>query len=204
MTSSAVVRFVHEAIAEPDAIVRARQSALELGAAPVSATVGAQCAVIAAASGARSMIEIGTGAGVSGLWLLHGAPDAVLTTIDKEPEHLAEARKSFQAAGIGSSRVRYITGRAAEVLASYDVVLVDADPGDVLENVEHGLRLVRAGGTVLVPRVLASGRVADPVARDQLTTDLRGLLSETLGSTTITSSLLPIDEGLLQITTARA
>ena len=155
------------------------------------------------------MIEIGTGAGVSGLWLLHGAPDAVLTTIDKEPEHLAEARKSFQAAGIGSSRVRYITGRAAEVLprmneASYDVVLVDADPGDVLENVEHGLRLVRGGGTVLVPRVLASGRVADPVARDQLTTDLRGLLSETLGSTTITSSLLPIDEGLLQITTARA
>ncbi|GGD36359.1 putative O-methyltransferase [Microbacterium faecale] len=209
MTSSAVVRFVHEALAEPEAIVRARQSALELGAAPVSAAVGAQCAVIAAASGARSMIEIGTGAGVSGLWLLHGAPDAVLTTIDKEPEHLAEARKSFQAAGVGSSRARYITGRAAEVLprmneASYDVVLVDADPEDVLENVEHGLRLVRAGGTVLVPRVLASGRVADPVARDQLTTDLRGLLSETLGSTTIISSLLPIDEGLLQITTARA
>ena len=45
---------------------------------------------------------------------------------------------------------------------------------------------------------------ADPVARDQLTTDLRGLLSETLGSATIISSLLPIDEGLLQITTARA
>lgn len=208
MTSSAVARFVREATVEPDAIARARQNALELGAAPVSATVGAQCAVIAAASGARSMIEIGTGAGVSGLWLLHGAPRAVLTTIDKEPEHLAAARSAFQAAQIPSAHVRFITGRAAEVLprmneAAYDVVFVDAEPDAILENVEHGLRLARPGGTVLVPRVLAGGRVADPVARDQKTADLRELLTETLSSTAAVSSLLPLDEGLLQITTRR-
>ena len=133
--------------------------------------VGAQCAVIAAASQALNIVEIGTGAGVSGLWLLHGSPRATLTTIDSEPEHLGAARQAFAEAKIPPARARFITGRASEVLprmneASYDIVLVDADPEGVIEYVEHGLRLVRAGGTVLVPRVLATVRWRDPVRRD--------------------------------------
>ncbi|WP_221585247.1 O-methyltransferase [Microbacterium sp. G2-8] len=208
MSESAVARFVREATIEPDHIVRARQHALELGAAPLSPVVGAQCAVIAAAAGARSMIEIGTGAGVSGLWLLHGAPDAVLTTIDKEPEHLAAARSAFAAARVPSSRVRYITGRAADVLPrmneqAYDIVMIDADLAGVIDYVAHGLRLARPGGVVLVPRVLHGGKVADPVARDEITADFRGLITETLGSSAVVSSLSTAGEGLLQITTAK-
>ncbi|WP_110588667.1 O-methyltransferase [Microbacterium suaedae] len=208
MTLSAVARFVREAIVEPDHIARARQTALELGAAPVSASVGSQCAVVAAASGARTMIEIGTGAGVSGLWLMHGAPQAVLTTIDSEPEHLAAARAAFSSSSVPVSRARFITGRAADVLprmneAAYDIVLIDADPENVIDYVAHGLRLARPGGTVLVPRVLAGGRVADPVARDPRTSDLRSLITETLGSDQVVSSLSTLDEGLLQIATRR-
>ncbi|MGO2467061.1 MAG: O-methyltransferase [Microbacterium gubbeenense] len=209
MTDSAVARFVREAIVEPDHIARARQNAIELGAAPVSPAVGSQIAAVAAASGARTMIEIGTGAGVSGLWLLHGAPEAVLTTIDKEPEHLAAARQAFQHARIAPSHVRYITGRADSVLprmneAAYDIVLIDADPEHAIDYVAHGLRLARPGGTVLVPRVMASGRVADPVARDALTSDLRGLITETLASTSVVATLSSFEEGLLQITTRRS
>ena len=84
-------RFAAESVVEPDHIARARAAALELGAAPISAEVGAQAAVIAAASAALNIVEIGTGAGVSGLWLLHGSPRATLTTIDSEPEHLGAA-----------------------------------------------------------------------------------------------------------------
>src|SRR6187431_3713255 len=101
-------RFAAEATIEPDHIARARAHALELGAAPVSAAVGAQCAVIAAASRALNIVEIGTGAGVSGLWLLHGAPRATLTTIDTEPEHLAVARQLFAEARIPAARARFI------------------------------------------------------------------------------------------------
>ncbi|MBO3662314.1 O-methyltransferase [Microbacterium stercoris] len=201
----AIARFTRETVVEPEHIARARQHALELGAAPVSAGVGAQCAVVAAATDARSIIEIGTGAGVSGLWLLHGAPKAVLTTIDHEPEHLAAARQSFAQARVPATRTRFITGRAADVLprmneASYDIVLVDADPENVLDYVEHGLRLVRAGGTVLVPRVL-NGRVADPVARDAVTSAYRTLLQETQNSPAVIAAISPIGEGLLQLTT---
>jgi predicted O-methyltransferase YrrM len=201
-------RFVQEATVEPDHIARARAHALELGASPVSPAVGAQCAVIAAASNAQSMIEIGTGAGVSGLWLLHGAPRAILTTIDSEPEHLGVARQSFAEGRIPPARARFIAGRAAEVLprmneASYDIVLVDADPEGVIEYVEHGLRLVRPGGTVLVPRVLAGGAVADPVRRDPVTQAFRSLIQETQSSPAVIGALSIVGEGLLQLTTVR-
>jgi predicted O-methyltransferase YrrM len=201
-------RFVQEATVEPDHITRARAHALELGAAPISPAVGAQCAVIAACTNAQSMIEIGTGAGVSGLWLLHGSPRAVLTTIDSEPEHLGVARQSFTEARIPAGRARFIAGRASDVLprmneASYDIVLVDADPEGVIEYVEHGLRLVRPGGTVLIPRVLAGGAVSDPVRRDATTTAYRSLIQETQSSSAVIGALSIAGEGLLQLTTVR-
>ncbi|MCZ4300460.1 O-methyltransferase [Microbacterium oxydans] len=197
-------RFLRESIVEPDSIARARAHAVELGAMPVSTVVGSQIAVLAAATGARSIVEIGTGAGVSGLWLLRGAPHAVLTTIDNEPEHLAAARQAFADARVPSTRVRFITGRAIDVLprmneASYDIVLVDADPEHVIEYVEHGLRLARTGGLVLVPRVLAGGRVADPVQRDEITSAYRSLVQETQESSAVLATVSPAAEGLLQL-----
>ncbi len=204
--NDAIRRFAEEATIEPDAIGRARAHALEIGADPISAPVGAQIAVIAAATNALNIVEIGTGGGVSGLWLLHGSPRATLTTIDKEPEHLALARAAFADAKIPAARARFITGRAADVLprmneASYDIVLVDADADGVIEYVEHGLRLVRAGGTVLVPRVLAGGAVADPVKRDALTSAYRSLIQETQSSPAVLGALSIVGEGLLQLTT---
>ncbi|MGW9156629.1 MULTISPECIES: O-methyltransferase [unclassified Microbacterium] len=197
-------RFLRESIVEPDSIARARAHAVELGAMPISTVVGSQIAVLAAATGARSIVEIGTGAGVSGLWLLRGAPQAVLTSIDNEPEHLAAARQAFADAKVPSTKVRFITGRAIDVLprmneSSYDIVLVDADPDHIIEYVEHGLRLARTGGMVLVPRILGGGRVADPVQRDEVTSAYRSLVQETQESSAVLATVSPAGEGLLQL-----
>jgi predicted O-methyltransferase YrrM len=197
-------RFLRESIVEPDSIARARAHAVELGAMPISTVIGSQIAVLAAATGARSIVEIGTGAGVSGLWLLRGAPQAVLTSIDNEPEHLAAARQAFADAKVPSTKVRFITGRAIDVLprmneSSYDIVLVDADPDHIIEYVEHGLRLARTGGIVLVPRILGGGRVADPVQRDEVTSAYRSLVQETQESSAVLATVSPAGEGLLQL-----
>ncbi|MFB8190006.1 O-methyltransferase [Microbacterium sp. NPDC055988] len=197
-------RFLRESIVEPDSIARARAHAVELGAMPISTVVGSQIAVLAAATSARSIVEIGTGAGVSGLWLLRGAPQAVLTSIDNEPEHLAAARQAFTDAKVPSTKVRFITGRAIDVLprmneSSYDIVLVDADPDHIIEYVEHGLRLARTGGMVLVPRILGGGRVADPVQRDEVTSAYRSLVQETQESSAVLATVSPAGEGLLQL-----
>lgn len=205
----AVARFIREATAVPEPIARAYATAIELGAQPVTAETGAELALLAAVADAKQIVEIGTGAGVSGLWLLRGAPGAVLTTIDNEPEHLAAARKSFADAKIAPTKARFITGRAAEVLprmneAAYDIVLVDADPERVIEYVEHGLRLVRTGGLVLVPRVFTGGKVADPVQRDEVTAAFRSLVQETQNSPAVLAALSSTGDGLLQLTSLSA
>src|SRR5690606_12809837 len=80
-------KYAEEFPVEPPAMQLARQHSLELGIDPISPAAGAQLAVLAAAINATSILEIGTGAGVSGLWLLQGAPAATLTTIDVEIDH---------------------------------------------------------------------------------------------------------------------
>lgn len=198
-------RYATEQVAEPEAIARARAHSLELGITPIDPAVGAQCAVIAAAGNALNLVEIGTGAGVSGLWLLHGTARGVLTTIDLEPEHLGVARQTFAEARIPAARARFISGRASDVLprmneSAYDIVLVDADPEGILEYVERALRLVRVGGTVLIPRALQGGRVADPVQRDAVTSAFRSLVQETKGSSAVLPALSIVGDGLLQLT----
>jgi len=202
-------KFSDDSVVESEAVIRARQQSLELGIDAISPAVGAQSAVIAAATGARSILEVGTGAGVSGIWLLTGAPGATLTSIDTEVDHQQHARALFTEAKIPANRVRLITGKAADVLPrmnenSYDIVFIDADPQSVIEYVEHGLRLARPGGTVLVAHALWRGRVANPAQRDEVATGFRTLLSEISGSTAVISALSPVGDGLLQITKLRA
>lgn len=69
--------------------------------------VGALLSMLTKLSGGKAVAEVGTGAGVSGLWLLSGmSDDGVLTTIDIEPEYLRLAKQAFSEAGIGPSRSR--------------------------------------------------------------------------------------------------
>jgi predicted O-methyltransferase YrrM len=198
-------KFAEEFVVENDLIATARAHSLEHGVDAVSPAQGAQLAVLAAATSATSIIEIGTGFGVSGLWMLAGAPAAVLTSIDQEVEFQQSAKRAFLDSGIPANRARLIAGRALDVLprmneSSYDLVLVDADPAQIIEYVEHALRLVRVGGTVVVPHALWRGRVADPAQRDETVADFRTLLSETAVSPAVLSALSLAGDGLLQLT----
>ncbi|RWZ64711.1 O-methyltransferase [Labedella populi] len=198
-------KYADDVVVEPDTIARARAHSLEVGVEPVSPATGAQLALLVAASGARNIMEIGTGSGVSGLWMLSGNPRSALTSIDSEIEHQAAAREHFHDAGIPANRFRLIAGRALDVLPrmnedSYDLVLIDADTVSVIEYFEHALRLVRAGGTVVVAHALARGRVADPAARDDVAVGYRSLVHEVAASTAVVSALSVVGDGLLQVT----
>src|SRR6201996_1756204 len=104
-------------ISEDGVLLAARDRAVETGVAAVTPAVGALLSLLAKLSGGKAVVEVGTGAGVSSLWLLSGmSDDGVLTTIDIEPEHQRIAKEAFSDAGIGPSRTRLISGRAQEVL----------------------------------------------------------------------------------------
>lgn len=197
-------KYAEEFIDEPAPIAHARAHSLELGIEAVSPAAGAQLAVLAAASSVESILEIGTGAGVSGLWLMTGAPDATLTSIDVEYDHQQAARAAFIDGKVPANRVRLIQGSAHEVLprmndGAYDLVLIDADPASLLDYVEHGLRIVRRGGLVVVAHALWKGRVSDPAQRDDTVADFRALLATIAESAAVVAALSTAGDGLLQI-----
>lgn len=195
--------YAEEFPTEPESIEQARTRGAELSARPVTAGVGAFLRTLAASLDAAHVVEIGTGAGASGLWLLEGmASDGVLTTIDVEGEQQRAARAAFQAAGVGSPRTRTIVGAALDVLprltsGAYDLVVVDADPLEYPEYAEQAARLVRRGGALVLDDMLWQDRVADPAARDRATTTLRDLGKALRSDERWWVSLLPVGDGVL-------
>jgi len=188
---------------EDDILTRARARAEELGCTPVLPGTGAALRMLAAALGARAVVEVGTGAGVSGVYLLRGMPDdGVLTTIDVEVEHQRAARETFAEAGIRSNRARFIPGRALDVLprltdGAYDLVLLDADKTEYAAYLEQGLRLLRRGGAVAIDNALWHDRVADPAQRDPSTTAVREAGKLVRDDERLIPALLPCGDGLL-------
>ena len=113
MTSPDVGDYVDGYLAEDDVLLSARARAAGLGCSPIAPAGGAALGFLAATVGARAVVEIGTGAGVSGLWLLRGmAGDGVLTSIDIDPEKLRVARVAFTEAGFGPACGRACPGGA--------------------------------------------------------------------------------------------
>lgn len=164
---------------------------------------GASLRLLAATVGAKAAVEIGTGTGVSSMWLLRGMrPDGVLTTVDVEPEHQRVARETFSAAGVASNRVRLISGRALEVLprlsdGAYDLVFCDADKTEYPGYLEQAMRLLRDGGIVIFDNALWHDRVADPAQRDEETTAIRELGTSLRDDERFVTGLLAAGDGLL-------
>jgi predicted O-methyltransferase YrrM len=196
--------YAEDFVPEPEVIEQARARGLAFDAAtPVGTGAGATLRLLTAAIGAKHVIEVGTGAGTSGLWLLAGMPrDGVLTTIDISPEHQKAAREAYLAAGYPPERSRVISGRATDVLprmtdGAYDMVLIDADKASYPAYVEHGIRLLRTGGVLALDNMLWHDRVADPAARDAETTTLRDLGKRLRDNEDLLPALLPVSDGLL-------
>jgi predicted O-methyltransferase YrrM len=194
--------YAEEFMPESPVTEAARRRGRELGAVPVGPGAGAALRLLAAAVGAKSVIEIGTGGGVSGLWLLQGMPpDGVLTTIDIEAENQKSAKAAYAEAGIPHQRTRVITGPALEVLprladAAYDMVLLDADKLEYPAYVEHAVRLLRSGGVLALDNMLWHDRVADPASRDEETVALRELGKALRDNDQLIGALLPVSDGL--------
>src|SRR6202050_3766049 len=144
-----------EYVPEDEPLLAARANAADLGGPePVPPEVGAALRFLACAVGARTAVEIGTGCGSSGIWLLRGMrPGSTLTSVDTEPEYHRLARKSFAQAGFAPNQARLILGRALDVLprlsdGTYDMVFCDADVRDYPDYLAAALRLLRPGGIV--------------------------------------------------------
>lgn len=194
--------FAEDYVPESEVVAQARTTALEYGADPLSPGTGAALRMLAAVSGARAVLEVGTGTGVSGLWILDGmAADGVLTTIDPESEFHTQARRAFAAAGVPSQRTRLITGRALDVLPrmaarGYDMMVLDGDILETPEYLDHAVRVLRPGGVIAFVHALWRDQVADPARRDGETVVAREVVRFLGESADFVPTVLPVGDGL--------
>lgn len=188
---------------EDEILLAARLRGQEMGAPPILPGGGAALCFLATAVNARSVVEIGTGCGVSGLWLLRGMrPDGTLTSVDVEPEHQRLARQTFAEAGFSGSRIRLIVGRGLDVLprlsdGGYDLVFADGAKQEYPDYLAEAVRLLRVGGIVAFDNALWHNRVADPSQRDPDTVSIREMGKLVQADDRLRPLMLPLGDGLL-------
>lgn len=154
---------------ESPEIAEARRRARTLGAPVPTRAVGAALKALVAATRARAVVEVGSGTGVTGGWILEGlGPDGTLTTVDPDSELQTAARDTFARMAVAHTRARTIAGPAREVLprlsdGAYDLVVVG--PGTDVDGAEgHALlaesrRLLSPGGTLVITPVFGDDGV---------------------------------------------
>ena len=204
MSSQATTDYVEGYLSEDEPLLSARRNAAEVGgASPIGPAGGAALRFIAAALAAKTVVEIGTGCGTSGIWLLRGMrKDGVLTSVDVDPEHQRLARKAFTEAGFAANRYRLIGGKATDVLprltdGAYDLVFCDADKHEYPSYLSAALRLLRVGGAVAFDNALWGGRVAIPSITDPETSAIREVCDLVRDDERLVPLLMPVGDGLL-------
>lgn len=181
---------------------QARANGLEIGTIDPSAGVGKFLKFAVKLVGAKSVVEIGTGSGVGGLWLLSGmSSDSVLTTIDVEREHSKIAKNIFEDSGIAPSRYRIITGKFIEVIAkladsTYDLVVI-RPALDLFDMVQETYRLLKPGGLLVIDHALSAGKVADPTQRDPESIARRDAIKIVKEDERWATTVIPIGAGIL-------
>jgi predicted O-methyltransferase YrrM len=126
---------------------------------------------MARAIGAKRIVEIGTLAGYSGIWLAKALPaDGKLITLDVSEKHAAVARKNFAEAGV-DHLIEIFIGDAHKNLRTlsgpFDLVFIDADKPGYMDYLEWALENVRVGGVIAGHNALRRGKVTQNPAPDE-------------------------------------
>lgn len=170
-TARAVDRYLVDTLVGGDPALEAAVAAQNAAGMPdieVAPTGGKLLHVLARATGAQRVLEIGTLGGYSTIWLARALNETGrVVTIEAEPAHAAVARASIDRAGVGE-RVEIRVGRGVDVLPAlvdeepFDLVFIDADKESNTIYLDWAARLGRPGALVIVDNVVRAGRIVDP------------------------------------------
>jgi predicted O-methyltransferase YrrM len=162
--------------------------------------VGRLLEVLARASGAKTIVEVGTAIGYGALCLARGAPEARVISIDTDPARLARARGYLERAGV-AERVELIEGPALEVLprlaGPVDLAYIDAVKTEYRRYLDLLLPRVRVSGLLVFDNLLWKGHVAEPPEEDDPEADaLRAFNGYLMMHPQLRASLLPLGDGV--------
>lgn len=167
-----VDHFLTETLLPKDPVFEETLRAAEEGGLPpisVSAPLGMLLHVLVRALGARRVLEIGTLAGYSTIWMARAVGEGgTVVTLEVDAHHAGVARANFVRAGVADI-VDLRLGRAVDSLAviekeggaPFDLVFIDADKDTYPEYLTWALRLARPGTLIVLDNVVRSGRILE-------------------------------------------
>jgi predicted O-methyltransferase YrrM len=174
---TAVDSYITDLLVPPDPSLDAiLEESAEAGLPPiaVSPNLGKLLNLLARLVPSRRVLEIGTLAGYSTIWLARALPEGgQVVTLEADPRHAEIARANFVRAGL-SHVIDLRLGRALETLPQiaaeqkqpFDLIFIDADKVNTAEYFDWALRFSRKGSLIVVDNVVRSGAVADPKTTD--------------------------------------
>lgn len=159
-------------VGDDPALTAALEASNAAGLPPIAVSVqqGKFLSLLAGATGARRILEIGTLGGFSTIWLARGAgPQGRVVTLEYEPKHAEVARGNLERAGV-ADRVEVIVGAALDTLPTvtgpFDLIFIDADKENNLAYLEWAVRLARPGAVIVVDNVIRDGQILRPDSDD--------------------------------------
>lgn len=172
---SAIDQYITEHVVRPEPVLDGSLAAAERAGLPqisVAPNQGKLLYLLARMIGARNVLEIGTLAAYSTIWMARALPaEGRVITLEFDPAHAVVARENLERAGLnGVVEVR--VGPALETLSGvprtppFDLVFIDADKKSIPEYFEWALRLTRRGGLIIVDNVVREGAVLDAGSED--------------------------------------
>ena len=186
---------------DDEALAAAQQagSAAGLPAISVSPAQGRLLQLLARLIGARRILEIGTLAGYSTIWLGRALPpDGRLVSLELDGRHAEVARANLERAGL-ADRVSIVVGRALDTLPQlaerepepFDLVFIDADKETYPEYLALASRLCRRGGLIVADNVIRQGAVADPTNDQPRVVGARRFLEAVAADDRLEATVIP-------------
>ena len=153
----------------------------------------------------KNILEIGTAIGFSALLMAQHAPEAKITTIDRNPEMIGFAKENFAKF---DNQITLLEGDAVDVLSTltetYDFVFMDSAKSKYIVFLPEILKHLEVGGVVVLDDIFQGGDIAKDimeVRRGQRTIyrGLQRLFDATLNNPGLTASLVPLGDGILML-----
>lgn len=183
--------------------IRARAADASLPAIQLPPATARAVQILLRATGARRVLEIGTLAGYSAVWLARALPpDGELITLEIDPDRAAVARESVEDAGL-AAQVEVRVGDALDLMVAmdpdppFDAVFLDADKERYCDYLEQAARLVRHKGLLVADNAIWRGEVLDPEGFGGLAVDIHRFNERVAADERFEATILPVGDGLM-------
>ena len=196
-----VDKYINDLLVDEDDALLATENSIKEANIPqisISPNQGKFLHILAKLCNAKKILEIGTLAGYSTIWLARALPqNGRMITLEFDPRHAAVAQRNITRAGL-DAMVDIRIGRALDVLPQsekegmgpFDLIFIDADKSPYAEYFQWALRLSRTGTLIIADNVIREGKVLDPNSTDEMVKGVQRFNNVLAKSTAVTATII--------------